>query len=96
LTIPVSAVLVTGKRNIVYVMADHENHFEAREVRLGARSDGRYEVLDGLVEGEMVVSQGGYLIDSESQLRTGSGASHQHSPSTEAEPTGTPGEKHDH
>lgn len=78
LTVPVGAVLVTGKRNLVYVKADHENHFEAREVGLGSRFNDKYEITWGLTEGEVIVSEGGYLIDSESQLKSGTGATHQH------------------
>jgi membrane fusion protein, copper/silver efflux system len=78
LTVPVSAVLLTGKRNLVYVKAGHDNHFEAREIGIGARFNGKYEVTSGLMEGEEVVSEGGYLIDSESQLKTGGGSGHQH------------------
>jgi Cu(I)/Ag(I) efflux system membrane fusion protein len=44
-------------------------HFEAREVMLGSRLDGKYEVLSGLSVGEEIAASGGYLIDSESQLR---------------------------
>jgi Cu(I)/Ag(I) efflux system membrane fusion protein len=78
LTVPVSAVLITGKRNLVYIKTEHENHFEAREIGIGTRFNGKYEVTWGLVEGEEVVSEGGYLIDSESQLKTGGGSGHQH------------------
>jgi Cu(I)/Ag(I) efflux system membrane fusion protein len=78
LTVPVGAVLVTGKRNLVYVKTDHENHFEAREVGVGIRFDNKYEIISGLSEGEVVVSEGGYLIDSESQLKSGNGDAHQH------------------
>ena len=78
ITVPVSAVLITGKRNLVYVKLGHENHFQAREVGLGTRFDGKYEITYGLMEGEEVVTQGGYLIDSESQLKAGSGATHNH------------------
>ena len=78
LTVPVGAVLVTGKRNLVYVKAEHENHFEAREVGLGSRFHDKYEITWGLTEGEIVVSEGGYLIDSESQLKSGTGADHRH------------------
>jgi Cu(I)/Ag(I) efflux system membrane fusion protein len=85
LTVPVNAVLITGKRNLVYIKAEHENHFEAREIGIGTRFDGKYEVTWGLVEGEEVVSQGGYLIDSESQLRTGAGSGHQHGDAPKAE-----------
>ena len=96
LAIPVSSVLVTGKRNLVYVKADHENHFEAREVGLGTRFEGKYEILWGLQEGETVVSQGGYLIDSESQLRSGSGASHQHGETASPEPSKEATSQHVH
>jgi Cu(I)/Ag(I) efflux system membrane fusion protein len=78
LTVPVGAVLVTGKRNLVYVKAEHENHFEAREVGIGSRFNDKYEITWGLTEGEVIVSEGGYLIDSESQLKSGTGAAHQH------------------
>ncbi len=78
LTIPVNAVLVTGKRNLVYVQSKEKNHFEAREIGIGSRFDGKYEVTWGLVKGDTVVSEGGYLIDSESQLKTGGGTEHQH------------------
>lgn len=76
LTVPVGAVLITGKRNLVYVKADHENHFEAREVGLGSRFNDKYEITWGLAAGEVVVSEGGYLIDSESQLKSGGEAPH--------------------
>ncbi|MFA6439457.1 MAG: efflux RND transporter periplasmic adaptor subunit [Bacteriovoracaceae bacterium] len=97
LTVPVSAVLITGKRNLVYIKAEHENHFEAREIGIGTRFNGKYEVTWGLIEGEEVVSEGGYLIDSESQLKTGSGSGHQHGGATSNETTKEkPAEKHTH
>jgi Cu(I)/Ag(I) efflux system membrane fusion protein len=85
LTVPVGAVLITGKRNLVYVKTEHENHFEAREVGLGSRFNDKYEITWGLTEGEIVVSEGGYLIDSESQLKSGNGVTHQHGSSEAAE-----------
>ena len=68
ITVPMEAVLLTGKRNLVYVLKS-PGHFEAREVKLGSRIDGKYEVLEGLSAGEEIAASGGYLIDSESQLR---------------------------
>jgi len=59
---------MTGKRNLVYVMKS-QGHFEAREVMLGSRIDGKYEITMGLSAGEEIAASGGYLIDSESQLR---------------------------
>jgi membrane fusion protein, copper/silver efflux system len=78
LTVPVGAVLITGKRNLVYMKTEHENHFEAREVGIGTRFKGKYEITWGLSEGDVVVREGGYLIDSESQLQSGTGADPQH------------------
>lgn len=91
ITVPVSAVLRTGKRNLVYVKVDHENHFQAREVGLGTRFDGKFEITFGLTAGDEIVTEGGYLIDSESQLQTGKGGTHQHggtppSPEEQAKP----------
>jgi Cu(I)/Ag(I) efflux system membrane fusion protein len=68
ITVPMEAVLLTGQRNLVYVKMS-PGHFEAREVQLGSKLDGRYEILGGLSVGEEIAASGGYLIDSESQLR---------------------------
>lgn len=68
LTIPASAVLYTGNRNVAWVEVG-PNVFEPRDLKLGLRSGDDYLVLSGLKEGDSVVSQGGFLIDSEAQLR---------------------------
>lgn len=70
LLIPASAPLVTGRRAIVYVQRDDAEHvaFEGREIELGPRAGDFYLVLDGLEEGEQVVSRGAFRIDSELQL----------------------------
>lgn len=67
LAIPVSAVLDSGTRRIVYVDKG-SGVFESREVTLGPRSDDYYPVLGGLEEGERVVTRGGFLIDSQFQI----------------------------
>jgi Cu(I)/Ag(I) efflux system membrane fusion protein len=68
ITVPMGAVLLTGQRNLVYVKKS-PGHFEAREVKIGSKLDGSYEILGGLSVGEEIAASGGYLIDSESQLR---------------------------
>jgi Cu(I)/Ag(I) efflux system membrane fusion protein len=68
LVVPASAVMYTGKRNIVWVEVA-ENAFEPREVRVGAARGTLVEIAAGLEEGESVVTSGGYLLESESQLR---------------------------
>ena len=69
LVIPSSAPLVTGKRAVVYVaVPGKEGVFEGREIILGERSGEYYVVGSGLNEGEMVVTNGAFKIDSEMQL----------------------------
>jgi multidrug efflux pump subunit AcrA (membrane-fusion protein) len=43
--------------------------FEPRAVKLGRRGDGYVEVLDGVNEGEEVVTAATFLIDAESNLK---------------------------
>ncbi|MGE5679789.1 MAG: efflux RND transporter periplasmic adaptor subunit [Bacillota bacterium] len=78
LLVPESAVLFTGKRNIVWVKTS-EGMFEPRDVTVGVKTNGSYQILSGLKEGEEAASSGSYLIDSESQLQSGNSAGgHQH------------------
>lgn len=71
LLIPASAPLITGKRAIVYVrVPDRERPtFEGREIRLGPRAGAWYVVHEGLSEGEEVVTNGNFKLDSELQIR---------------------------
>lgn len=68
LTIPESAVLRTGKQNIVFVDKGGGT-MEIRKVALGQKAGGYYEVLRGLSAGERVVSRANFLIDSESKIQ---------------------------
>ncbi len=67
LTVPDSAVLDTGTRQLVLVERG-EGRFEPRPVKLGAHGDGYIEVLDGVKAGEQVVVSANFLIDAESNL----------------------------
>lgn len=71
LMIPATAPLITGKRALVYVMLDGMERptFESREVVLGARAGDAYPVLSGLNEGDQVVTQGNFQIDSAVQIQ---------------------------
>ena len=66
--VPEDAVLSTGSRAIVF-LALGDGRFEPREVRLGARVNGYYEIASGLKAGDTVVTQANFLIDSESRLK---------------------------
>jgi membrane fusion protein, copper/silver efflux system len=68
LAVPDSAVLDTGTRQTVLVDRG-EGRFEPRAVKLGPRAGGYVAVLDGLREGEKVVTGANFLIDAESNLR---------------------------
>jgi membrane fusion protein, copper/silver efflux system len=68
MTIPESAVIDTGERQVVYVDLG-DGAFEPREVKLGLRGNGYVEILKGLKEGEIVSTAANFLIDSEAQLK---------------------------
>jgi Cu(I)/Ag(I) efflux system membrane fusion protein len=71
-TVPVSAVIDSGTRQIVLVEKG-AGRYESREVKLGARSDTHVEVLDGVDDGEPVVVAANFLIDAESNLKAALG-----------------------
>jgi Cu(I)/Ag(I) efflux system membrane fusion protein len=67
LAVPQDAVMDSGTRKIVFI-ANADGYFEPREVMLGSKSEGYYEILNGLSDGQEVVTSGNFLIDSESKL----------------------------
>jgi hypothetical protein len=71
-TVPVSAVIDSGTRQIVLIQKG-EGRFEPREVKLGARSDTDVEVIEGVKDGEQVVVAANFLIDAESNLKAAIG-----------------------
>jgi Cu(I)/Ag(I) efflux system membrane fusion protein len=72
IVVPKTAVLRTGKMDMVYVRKS-DNTFVPREVVIGGEQNGKYVIKSGLEAGEVVVVSAGFLIDSESQIRMGSG-----------------------
>jgi membrane fusion protein, copper/silver efflux system len=68
LVVPSEAVVDTGREQYVFTVAG-PGRFEPRRVQVGARDNGLAQVLSGLQEGEIVVTTGNFLIDSESRLR---------------------------
>jgi Cu(I)/Ag(I) efflux system membrane fusion protein len=69
LTIPVDAVIDTGEGQRVFVERG-SGEFESRAVETGWEAGDRVQVLKGLSEGERVVSEGAFLVDSESRLKS--------------------------
>lgn len=67
LSIPREALIRTGKTDRV-ILALGDGRFRPAEVIAGAEIDDRVIILDGLSEGEDVVTSGQFLIDSEASL----------------------------
>jgi Cu(I)/Ag(I) efflux system membrane fusion protein len=69
LVIPSTAPLMTGKRAVVYVaQPGKRGTFESREIILGPRAGDYYVVMSGLRQGEQVVVNGSFKIDSAAQI----------------------------
>ena len=67
--VPREAVVDTGTRQRAFVSLG-EGKFEPRIVRVGAEAEnGMIEILDGLKPGELVVTSGSFLLDSEANTR---------------------------
>ena len=77
LLVPADAVIIAGKRTVVWAKAG-DGMFEARSVQIGNRFGDKYQILSGIKEGAEIAATGGFLIDSESQLKTGMPTGHQH------------------
>lgn len=70
LIIPRSAVLWTGKRSVVYVKLPNSEEpvFKIRDIELGPLLESSYVVMNGLKEGEEIVTQGAFSVDAAAQL----------------------------
>jgi Cu(I)/Ag(I) efflux system membrane fusion protein len=68
IAVPDSAVIDSGTRQLVLV-SKGEGRFEPRVIKTGRHGDGYVEILEGLKEGEEVVTTATFLIDAESNLR---------------------------
>ena len=68
LSVPVTAVLDSGIRKLVYVEKS-KGQYVPVEIETGPRTDDAYPVLSGLKEGDLVVTRGSFLLDSQFQIR---------------------------
>ena len=93
LAVPVTAVLDSGLRQMVYV-EQSRGRFAPVEVVLGARAGEYYPVIKGLKTGDRVVIRGNFLLDSQFQIEgktslfatSGPLPVHQHGAPAEARP----------
>jgi Cu(I)/Ag(I) efflux system membrane fusion protein len=70
LSVPAEAVVMTGERNLVFVVAP-DGALTPREVTLGVRAGERFQILAGVTEGERIVASANFLVDAESRLEAG-------------------------
>jgi RND family efflux transporter MFP subunit len=68
LAVPDTAVLQTGEHTYAF-RDDGNGRLIPVEIEAGIRSDGYYQVLSGLNEGDRVVTSADFLIDSESSMK---------------------------
>ncbi|MGH7799855.1 MAG: efflux RND transporter periplasmic adaptor subunit [Thermodesulfobacteriota bacterium] len=68
LSVPEDSVIDTGERKVVFI-ASGGGYFEPREIKVGKKAEGYYEVITGLQEGERVVRNATFFVDSESRLK---------------------------
>ena len=66
--VPEEAIIRSGLKNIL-ILALGDGKFRPVDVELGNYSDGFYQVLSGINEGDKIVISAQFLIDSESSLR---------------------------
>ncbi|HET9942922.1 MAG TPA: hypothetical protein VFR05_06255 [Terriglobia bacterium] len=70
LSIPNEAIIEEGDKHVVYVQ-QHPGHYVPQEVRIGIQGEVYAQVLDGLKEGDQIVTFGSFFIDAEHKLKTG-------------------------
>ena len=75
--IPASAVVDRGLEQFVWVETQ-PGTYEPRRVTTGGRHGEAVVIANGLQPGDNVVVEGGFLLDSEAQLRGAGSAEHQH------------------
>jgi Cu(I)/Ag(I) efflux system membrane fusion protein len=70
LVIPQTAILWTGTRSVVYVKITNMERpsFKMREITLGAAMKNTFVVMEGLTEGEEIVTNGTFSVDAAAQL----------------------------
>ena len=71
LVVPKDAVLNTGLRQLVF-MDRGQGRYEPTLVKLGRRSQDSVEVMEGLKEGDRIVTSANFLLDAESKLASAS------------------------
>lgn len=65
--LPTSAIIDTGIRKIVWLKVSNTK-FSAKQVTTGFQSDGYTEIIDGIKEGDSVITEGNFMLDAQAQF----------------------------
>jgi len=87
--IPSEAIVRSGQHDQVFVQRD-VGKFEPRQVTIGVTADGMVQIINGLTEGERVVTSGQFMIDSESKLKEATAKMMEALPTPTTKPTAAP------
>ena len=68
LSIPNEAIIEEGDKHIAYVQKD-PGHYVPQEIHMGVQGELYTQVIDGLKEGDQVVTFGSFFIDAEYKLK---------------------------
>lgn len=68
IAVPESSVLHSGSGDLVYLLTEG-NKLTPQTVKLGIKTEGFYDVLEGLKPGQIISSGPNFLIDSEAKIR---------------------------
>ena len=66
-----SQAILRDSRGSHVILALGDGRFEPKAVRTGRNANGRVEILSGLSAGDVIVSSGQFMLDSEASLRSG-------------------------
>lgn len=86
LAVPIEAVMNSGEKKLVFA-ALGDGRFEPRQIKVGMQDEEGYvQIIQGVLEGERVVTSAQFLFDSESRLREAIQKMRQPKPEPEPEP----------
>ncbi|HHD75797.1 MAG TPA: efflux RND transporter periplasmic adaptor subunit, partial [Campylobacterales bacterium] len=65
LVLPSTAVITKGERHLVFVPGKYEGEYKSKQIQAKRISSTKYEIVSGLKEGDIVVNNSLFLIDSD-------------------------------
>jgi Cu(I)/Ag(I) efflux system membrane fusion protein len=68
LSVPNEAIIEEGDRRVVYVLQGADQYVQ-REIHTGVQGELYTEILDGVADGDQVVTFGSFFIDAEHKLK---------------------------